>query len=130
MFVESARKLPGTPRLTHGALGTGAIHLAAVDDVMGLAEGTETAMSAMRLTGIPCWATLGAWRMHAISIPDTIKTVHVFGDNDDPGRKAAERAADRYARDGKRVFVRFPPAEFNDYNDLLIARCRAESVAA
>ena len=36
----------------------------------------------MQLTGIPVWACLGAQRMARVAIPDCVKELHVFADND------------------------------------------------
>jgi hypothetical protein len=105
------------PRKTTGALGWGAVRLAAATDKLGLAEGVETALSAMRLTGIPTWACLGACRMHRVWVPDEVQELHLFGDNDDPGRDAVERTA--HAHRHRRVVVHFPPDRFPDWNDML-----------
>jgi putative DNA primase/helicase len=125
-LTEQGRKAPfTTPRWTFGAMGTGAIRLAPVTDVIGIAEGAETALSATELTGIPCWSSVGAARLPNIAVPSTVKTVHIFGDNDAPGHVAAQRAADRHVREGRKVFVRFPPDGVGDYSDVLMARAGA-----
>jgi putative DNA primase/helicase len=108
------------PRLTVGALGNGAVRLAAAADVLGLAEGIETALSAMQLTGVPTWACLGASRMHRVAVPDSVREFHIFIDNDAPGRDAAERTA--HAHRNRRVVLRRPPDGFGDWNDFLRAR--------
>jgi putative DNA primase/helicase len=100
-----------------GSLGNGAVRLAAAGEVLGLAEGVETALSAMQLTGIPVWACLGSQRMARVAIPDCVKELHVFADNDEPGRKAAKQVAD--VRGKRRVVVHRPPEGFNDWNDAL-----------
>jgi hypothetical protein len=109
------------PRITTGALGLGAVRLDKAGDILGIAEGIETAFSAMQLFNIPVWASLGAARMCRVSIPDSVRELHIFGDNDAPGRAAAERTAGVY-RARKRV-LRFPPKGFKDFNDLLRAKC-------
>jgi hypothetical protein len=48
--------------------------------VLGLAEGIETALSAMQLTGVPVWASLGGARLHRVELPPEVKEVHVFLD--------------------------------------------------
>jgi putative DNA primase/helicase len=108
------------PRLTVGALGDGAVRLAAAGDVLGLGEGIETALAALQLTGIPTWGCLGASRMHRVAIPDTVRELHIFADNDEPGRAAAERTAHTHRH--RRVVLRRPPDEFGDWNDFLRAR--------
>jgi hypothetical protein len=111
------------PRRTYGALGNGAVRLAAAGDVLGLAEGVESALSAMQLSGVPTWACLGAGRMHRVAVPDSVRELHVFMDNDGPGRDAAERTA--HAHGQRRVVLRRPPDHLNDWNDFLRAKGRA-----
>jgi len=114
------------PRMTIGALGWGVVRLAAATDVLGLAEGTEKALAAMELFGVPCWSTLGAGRMHRVWIPDCVRQLHIFLDNDDAGRAAAERTA--HAHRHREVLLRFPPEQFKDWDD--VTRARAERRAA
>jgi hypothetical protein len=108
------------PRLTTGALGSGAIRFGKATDVLGLAEGIESAASAMQLTGVPTWACLGASRMHSVAVPDHVRELHLFGDHDVPGQAALERTA--YEHRHKRVVLRFPPDGCGDWNDFLTAQ--------
>jgi hypothetical protein len=113
------------PRLTIGALGRGAIRLAAATNALGLAEGTEKALAAMQITGVPCWASMGT-RMHRVWIPDHVRELHIFADNDEPGRAAAERTAQAHRH--RKVFLRFPPEQFKDWDD--VTRAQAQRSAA
>jgi hypothetical protein len=123
------RKAQGaTPRRTIGRMHNGAVRLGPAGDVLGIAEGIETALAAMQLTGIPCWACLGSQRMARVAIPDTVREVHLFGDNDEPGRLAVEQAAKAHAH--RRVVVRFPPAGHNDYADIAADLAKRDEVAA
>ena len=79
-----------------GGLGVGCVRLGPAAAVMGIAEGVETALSAMQMTGMTVWASLGAPRLDKVWLPPSVETVHIFGDNDDAGRKAVERAARAY----------------------------------
>ena len=106
------------PRITQGSLGRGAVRLAAASEVLGLAEGVETALSAMHLFDIPVWAALGAQRMDRVAIPIEVRKLFIFADNDGPGRAAAERTA--YAHRFRKVHLRYPPS-VNDWNDFLIS---------
>jgi putative DNA primase/helicase len=108
------------PRIAIGALGAGAVRFGKPEDVLGLAEGIETALSAQQLTGIPTWACLGASRMHRVAIPDHVRELHLFGDNDDAGRDAVQRAA--YENRERRVLLRFPPENYKDWNDFADGR--------
>lgn len=107
------------PRKTTGPLSDGAIRLAKHGSILGLAEGTETALSAMELFDMPCWSSLGCKRLGSVKLPIEVDEVHLFADNDAPGREAADKAADAYNRQGRRVLLRFPPEQFNDWNDVL-----------
>src|SRR5258705_432809 len=116
------------PRMTIGALGWGAIRLAAATDVLGLAEGTEKALAAMQLFDVPCWSSLGAGRMHRVWIPDHVRELQIFVDNDDAGRAAAERTA--HAHRHRRVVLQFPPSAFKDWDGLTAANAKERSSAA
>jgi phage/plasmid primase-like uncharacterized protein len=108
------------PRKTHGHMGAGAVRLAAAGETLGLAEGVETALSAMQLSGLPVWACLGAARMHQVAIPNTVRTLIVFADNDEPGMAAARRTAEQHRN--ITVEIRTPPDRHKDWNDALQAR--------
>jgi putative DNA primase/helicase len=106
-------------RLTTGNLGAGAVRLGAPARTMGLAEGVETALSAIQMTGMTVWASLGASRLHNVELPPEVEQVHFFADNDEPGRAAARRAAQTHANAGREVWLRSPPDQCGDWNDFL-----------
>jgi hypothetical protein len=115
---DGAKAPVSDPRRTTGALGAGAVRLAAAGPVLGLAEGVEDALSAISLTNVPTWACIGAGRMHVVTIPDEVRELHVFVDDDEPGRAAAERTTSRHTAEGRRVVLRLPPDGFKDWNDV------------
>jgi putative DNA primase/helicase len=119
-----------TPRMTRGELRDGAVRLAAAAEVMGLAEGTETGLSAMVMSRVPVWVSLGSKRMDGVVLPERVREVHIFGDNDQPGHDAAHRAADAHHRAGRRVVMRFPPTGVKDFNDLLLSHADRDGSAA
>jgi hypothetical protein len=59
--------------------------------------------------------------MHSVAIPDHVRELHVFGDNDNAGVAAAERTAERHVNDGRRVVLRYPPSAHNDWGSLVAA---------
>jgi DNA primase len=87
---------------------------------MGIAEGVETALAAMQLTGMTVWASLGAARLHSVELPPVVEKVFIFGDNDEAGRKAAQRAGEAHTDLGREVRIHFPRGEAKDFNDLII----------
>lgn len=117
-LTSSATKAPvSVPRLTTGELGYGAVRLAQAGDVLGLAEGPETALSAMQIFGVPVWVSLGSKRLPKVFIPAHVRHLIIFADNDDAGRIGAELTAEIHRK--RRVEVRFPPNGYNDWNDVL-----------
>jgi hypothetical protein len=108
------------PKLTLAPLGVGAVRLGPAQPAIGLAEGIETALSAMQLFQIPVWAALGS-RMDRVELPEEVIEVHVFGDNGKPGHGTAEKAASTFTNQGRRVALRYPPQEFGDWNSALQA---------
>jgi putative DNA primase/helicase len=116
---DGQKALVSPPRITTGSLDSGAVRLGPAAEVMGVAEGVETALSAMQLTGMPVWASLGSKRLHKVWLPPHVGEVHIFGDNDTSGRDAAKLTYDAQTRAGRVVVERFPPDSCNDYNDLL-----------
>ena len=113
------------PKRALGSLGAGAVRLAFPRaGRLGLAEGIETALSAMQLFGIPCWATLGNERFGLVTIPESVRELHLFVDNDAGGLLADERAREAYACEGRRIVTRLPERTDDDWNDVLMRRVR------
>jgi phage/plasmid primase-like uncharacterized protein len=110
------------PRRTLGRLGDGAVRLAAPGAELGLAEGVETALTAMELSGIPCWASLSAGRMHKVAVPAGVPMLHIFADADEPGRTAAKKTAEVHTALGRVVKIHHPPVGYSDFNELTVRR--------
>jgi hypothetical protein len=104
-----------------GRPGQGAVMLAPATDTLGLAEGIETALSAILLLGIPVWATLGNERLPHIAIPDTVTCLILLPDNDRGGRVGAAKAAEAHAMPGRTIETLWPPQGLNEWNDFLRA---------
>lgn len=111
------------PRRTIGPLGAGALRLGPAGNHLGLAEGFETAWAAMLMRAVPTWATLGTERLLKIALPESVKRVTVFADNDAPGIAFANRFAAAHSR--LLVDVATPAAGAEDfaaeYEDLALA---------
>ncbi len=98
-----------TEKLMIGRPGGGAWRgRSAAKGQLAIAEGFETAARFSMLTGIPCWATLGAARLPLINLPDGITELIIAEDDDREGAAAAVRAVAAYARDGLAI-RRMPP---------------------
>lgn len=107
------------PRMTLGRPDLAAVMLAPATSILGLAEGVETALSAMILFGVPVWATLGSERLHQIAIPARVSRLVLFADNDVAGEIGVAHAMDAYARPERTIEVELPPPGFKDWNDVL-----------
>lgn len=115
----NGRKAPVTvQRLATGKLYDGAVRLAAAGAVLGLAEGVETALAAMQLADVPCWASLGAERLSLVRLPDELRELHIFADADQAGERAAQRTAERHAARGVKATIHLPPEGFGDWADV------------
>jgi len=108
----------------------GAIRLHPVDQVMGIAEGIETALSARALFDImPVWATTSAAMLAAWQAPAGVSCIKIFGDSDKNfvGQAAAYALAKRLVVEAERdkikrvVEVMLPP-HGKDWNDVLMER--------
>src|SRR4029077_16818228 len=96
-----------------------AVRLAEVDDVMGIAEGIETALSASVLFGIPVWAAICAAGMAHLSPPEGVQRVFVFGDCDASfaGQTAAYGLAKRLRHPSRIVTVNVAAEVGADWDD-------------
>jgi putative DNA primase/helicase len=115
--VESARRNSGL--LPAG----GAVRLAEHREVLGIAEGVETALAASLLFGVPVWAALNANRLQNWRPPVGVKRVIVFADADENGvgQRAANLLAACLQSREVRVSIELPAVQGTDWNDVLMA---------
>lgn len=108
------------PKMTLAPIAGGVIRLAEPQDgqPLVLGEGLETAASAGRVLGLPAWAAISAGNLRQIDLPEGVRSVVLAADADPAGRASAFRAADRWAREGRRVRIVVPDVEGCDFNDL------------
>jgi putative DNA primase/helicase len=125
-WLQAGKKLAGyEPRKTLsrmiGREGC-AVRLMPAADVLGIAEGIETALSAAALDGIPVWAALNTSLLSRFKPPAGVLRLRVYGDRDLAGITAAskllEGLQDRI-RAGMQIEIRTPPAPSKDWNDVL-----------
>jgi hypothetical protein len=108
------------PRRMLGRPAKGAVMLGDALDVLGLAEGVETALSAMILLGVPVWAVLGNERLAHVAIPASVRRLILLPDRDRPGRRAEALAREAHARPGRTIETIWPWQGLNDWNDVLV----------
>lgn len=100
-----------------GRFGGGAVRLGGIASRLGLAEGIETALSASILFKIPCWATLGTERFRHVVLPEEVRTLVLFLDNDRGGRRAEALAREAFRHLAIELF--YPRQDGADWNDVL-----------
>lgn len=113
--IEPAKMMLG--RSAGGAVMLGAISQSLHHLLVG--EGIETVLSVMNATGLPGWAALSTSGLTALNLPSQVREVTIVADADAAGRKAAEKAAQRWIGSGRTVRIAYPPAGHNDFNDAL-----------
>lgn len=110
-----------------GAAKGGAVRLGPTTDRIGIAEGIETALSAMQADGLTVWAALSEDGLKSVVIPPNVKEVIIYPDNDppnpktglEPGPTAARALAQRLLLNQIRVGIKWPPTKEKDFNDIL-----------
>ena len=108
--------------------GRGTVRIGQPARVLGLAEGVETALAASVIHGFPVWAVLGNERFGLVTIPRCVERLIVLADNDTGGARAAKLANDGLQRDRLTIETLWPPAQHNDWSDVLMAM-RGEGAA-
>jgi putative DNA primase/helicase len=109
------------PKLSLGPMGDGAVRLGRASETLGLCEGWETGLSVVQLYAVPVWAAVGAGRMHRVYVPDSVRRLIIFADNDRPGHEAAARTAHVHEGLGRRVEIRTSSIG-KDFNDELVGK--------
>ena len=126
-FLSSAGSVKApvpSPKMALGILSCGAVQLAT--ETLGLAEGIETALSAMQLYGDPVWAACGS-NLAGVAIPNFVKHVVIYADNGEPGRLAAAKAVETFCSQGREVTLVRPLDGYGDFNDYLVAKAKSEA---
>jgi hypothetical protein len=99
-----------TLRMSLGIVKGGAIKLTPDEDVaycLGIAEGVETALSMQkdeRFGRSPVWSVINDGGIAEFPVLAGIETLWIAVDADDAGRKAAQKATDRWTAAGREVF--------------------------
>ncbi len=126
-YLRGGRKLEGNePRKILSPL-TGregcAVRLMLPTDVLGIAEGIETALSAAVLEQVPVWAALNTALLSKFEPPEGVRTLRVYADRDEAGLMAAAQLVVRL-QGRVRVELQTPVAPAKDFNDALTSRAR------
>lgn len=123
-YIKDAKKAPvaSPKKLMQGMPIRGAaIRLFPVAEVLGVAEGIETALAASQLFNVPTWACVSAGGLESFIPPEEVKKLVIFADNDASftGQAAAYKLANRLAMAGLEVEVRIPGEVGKDWADVV-----------
>jgi DNA primase len=88
-------------------------------DELIVTEGPEDGLSLAQELDAEVWVTLGTAMMPFIDYPPRIVSIVIAGQNDGPGRAAAEKAEEELAERGFATRLMWPADGFKDWNDQL-----------
>lgn len=112
-----------TPRRTIGRLMGNYVRIDAPADVLVVAEGLETALSARRALGAGAWAFLSAENLAQFEPPPVIDKLIIAADHDEAGLAAAARLQARVQNEIATELA-LPPDGHADWNDWARATSR------
>lgn len=83
-YLDDGRKaeLPDAKKLLSSGIQGAAIRMFAPTDTLALTEGIENGLAVHLLRNIPVWPALSAGNLEKVWLPDTVRHVLIFGDND------------------------------------------------
>jgi hypothetical protein len=127
---DGSGKAPVQPaKMMLGPCRGGAVRLAQTGDTLLVGEGIETTLAAMKATSLPGWAALSTSGLRSLNLPPNVRTVTILADGDAAGEAAAQAAALRWRREGRRVRIARPPQGL-DFNDVLLGKAASLMEAA
>ena len=90
-------------------------------DVLGVAEGLESAMSAAQLFGIAVWSCMSTSILEKFEPPKEYKKIVIMSDSDSnyAGQKSAYTLANKLYNKDLLVYVKLP-SKVGDFNDILM----------
>ncbi|MDF3831957.1 toprim domain-containing protein [Cupriavidus basilensis] len=133
LAVEDAKKV-----LSAGINGA-AVRLFEATEELAISEGIEKSIAVHLATGKPVWAGLNAGNLEKLWIPDSVRKVCIYSDNDADGDFAGQAFAFALARRLKREEKRTGPREVRvfvprqpgvDWSDVWLQRLNAVSARA
>lgn len=109
------------PRRTLGYVKGGAIRLGHATDELIICEGLEDGLSLFQQMdgAIAVWVAGEAAFLSLMMIPPEISKLTVAADNDEPGERAALKAANTFSVGNRDVRIMHPDPAFKDFNDQL-----------
>ena len=132
-YLKNGKKALGreSKRLLSGGITGAAVRLFEPHKYLAIAEGIETALAVRHISGRPVWAALSAGNMERVWVPDTVRSIWIYADNDAHseyrGQTSAFILAGRLKKEGikptrRRVQVFVPAIAGADWGDVWHSR--------
>jgi hypothetical protein len=104
-----------------GNVLNGSVQLSSPSESMIITEGIETGLSVLQMTDMSTWAALSTSGLTGLKLPSLplAQNITIACDNDIAGICAAKEAAEKWALEGRKVKISYPP-EGKDFNDVLM----------
>jgi hypothetical protein len=108
------------PKWSLASTRGGAVRLASPGAVLAIAEGIETALTAI-LAGYAAWSAVSKGGFKTVALPSEVREVLIVADHDKngEGERAARKAADRWRAEGRRVRLWLATRAGDDLNDVI-----------
>ncbi|CAM3387858.1 toprim domain-containing protein [Paracidovorax anthurii] len=99
-YLSSGRKLdaPDAKKVLSSGFAGGAVRLADATDELAVCEGIETGIAVLLAHGKPVWCALSAGNLEKLWIPDSVRSVCIYSDNDADGDYTGQASAYALAR--------------------------------
>jgi putative DNA primase/helicase len=118
IFGLTIGKADFTPnKMLLGPCRGGAVRLGPIRSKLALAEGIETALSVTQLTGLVCWAGVGA-NLTNVVLPRQVHEVVLAVDGDEQGDGYLAELSRRFKAEGRRVRA-MQAQQGKDWNDIV-----------
>ena len=133
-YLQAGRKadLPDVKKLLSSGINGAAVRMFPVLDELAVAEGIEKSLAVHLATGKPVWPALNCGNMEKLWIPESVKRLSIYGDNDADkaydGQAAAYALARRVKKEERRrgfpirVDVYIPKQAGDDWEDVWVRR--------
>jgi len=136
-YLKDGRKAlgPQSKKVLSSGINGAAVRLFEPTDELAVTEGIETALAVHLSTGKPVWAALNCGNMEKLWIPDSVRRVCIYADNDADsefdGQAAAYALARRLVREARKFEANGKPREVqvfvpkhngSDWADIWVAR--------
>lgn len=141
-YLRDGKKALGSQskKVLSSGINGAAVRLDAASEELGVCEGIETGLAVRLRSSKPLWAALNAGNLEKLWVPDSVKRVNIYADNDAnaefAGQVSAFTLAQRLVKEARkknldrRVQVFVPQHDGSDWADVWLARLVNEKKAA